>query len=354
MSLSSSEKPEFQKKRFQNVGIATVVAVYFLILVGGVVRSTGSGMGCPDWPRCFGQWIPPTDIKELPQNYKEVYAQKRKEKNEKLAKYIDFLGWHELSQKITKDKTMYEEADFNALKTWIEYINRLIGVVIGLLIIATVWYARYLWQDDKRIFGYSFLAFVLVLVQGWLGSIVVSTNLLTGIITLHMFLAIVILFALIYALMLSFPKSTLEIDKKILKNIEIAVIIGIILSFMQIYLGTQVRENIDEIAKRMGNLQRENWVSNLGTIFYVHRSFSWLVLFSQAYLFYLIYKNIPQKNALLYRNALLLMVCTVIEFASGVSLAYLGMSAYLQPLHLTLAIVVVGSQFVIWVRSRDF
>jgi cytochrome c oxidase assembly protein subunit 15 len=126
------------KKLFQRVGISTIIAVYFLILVGGIVRSTGSGMGCPDWPRCFGQWIPPTDIKELPQNYKEIYAQKRKDKNEKLAKYLDFLGWHELSVRLTQDKSMYEEADFNALKTWIEYINRLIGVLIGFLIIATL------------------------------------------------------------------------------------------------------------------------------------------------------------------------------------------------------------------------
>lgn len=350
--MSSTQKHYSQKSFFQTIAIATVLAVYFLILVGGIVRSTGSGMGCPDWPRCFGQWIPPTDIKELPANYKDIYAQKRKDKNEKLAKYLDFLGWHELSQKITQDKSMYHEADFNALKTWIEYVNRLIGVAIGLLIVITLWYSRYYWQDDRRIFGYSFLAFVLVLVQGWLGSIVVSTNLLTGIITLHMFLAIIILFALIYALMLSFPKSILQIDKKVLKNIEFVVIVGIMLSFIQIYLGTQVRESIDEIAKKMGETQRMNWVSELGTIFYVHRSFSWLVLGSQGYLFYLIYKNIPQKNSVLYRNGLLLMGCTLIEFASGVSLAYLGMSAYLQPLHLTLAIVVVGSQFVIWVRSR--
>jgi heme a synthase len=340
------------QKFFQKIGISTIIAVYFLIFVGGIVRSTGSGMGCPDWPRCFGQWIPPTDIKELPSNYKDIYAQKRKDKNEKLAKYLDFLGWHALSVRITQDKAMYEEADFNALKTWIEYINRLIGVLIGFLIIATTWFARSWWKEDKRIFGYSFLALVLVLVQGWLGSIVVSTNLLTGIITLHMFLAIVILFALIYALMLSYPKNNiLNIDNNSLKNIKIIVIIGIILSFIQIYLGTQVRESIDEIAKKMGEAQRHNWVAQVGNIFYIHRSFSWLVLFSQGYLFYLIYKAIPQKNTILYRNAVILLGCTLIEFLSGVSLAYLGMSALLQPLHLTLAIVVVGSQFVIWAQT---
>jgi cytochrome c oxidase assembly protein subunit 15 len=119
-------------KGFRAFGILTVVAVYFLILVGGIVRSTGSGMGCPDWPKCFGHIIPPTSVEDLPDNYKEIFVTKRFEKNRRVASVFSSLGFTTLAEKLVNDKSIYAEVDFDPITTWIEYINRLVGVTIGL------------------------------------------------------------------------------------------------------------------------------------------------------------------------------------------------------------------------------
>jgi cytochrome c oxidase assembly protein subunit 15 len=273
------------------------------------VRSTGSGMGCPDWPKCFGQWIPPSDISELPLDYKTKFAVAGK-----------------------------EIADFDAFKTWTEYYNRLIGVVIGLFVFLTVIFALpYLKSTNKKIFWLSFLAFILVGFQGWIGSIVVSTDLATYMITIHMLIALIIVALLIYTVSASQDFVIYQINP--FPGLKTLIWVLLIIALVQTVSGTQVREAIDEIAKRIDN--RWVWTDNAGNIFLMHRSWSWFSLLISIYMM-LQFKKIFLRESILYKASLALVLLMCTQALSGAVLANLGFPSQFQSIHLTLGSLTVG------------
>lgn len=338
---------------FRRVSTLTVIAVYLLILVGGVVRSTGSGMGCPDWPKCFGSVIPPTNVDQLPENYQEIYLQKRLAKNERFVATLENLGFHEQANQIASDKSILVEEEFNATKTWIEYLNRLLGVVIGLLIIFTVWKSFKLWKVDKWIPFYSVVSLFLVLFTGWIGSIVVSTNLLAWMITFHMLLALALVSVLLYVNHRSerlLPNHGLRVD--VPSKVQWVLILGTILMLFQVVLGTQVREQIDQISFALGDLLRDQWVDQIGVNFLIHRSFSLVLLGVHLLYFFWAFRYSVRRSKVNLLSQLLMLVI-LLEIASGMGMAYFGIPAFLQPLHLLLGSLILGIQFVLILQLRD-
>ncbi len=332
---------------FKTLSLVTLLAVYFLILVGGVVRSTGSGMGCPDWPKCFGSWVPPTSVTDLPDDYKAYYAEYRHQKNVKFSRYLDMLGMDKKATIIVSDESILEEADFNVYKTWIEYVNRLIGAVIGLLIFATMIGSVAYLKQDKVVFYIAALNFVLVGFQGWIGSIVVSTNLIPWMITFHMIIALVIVLMLIY---LNFRirrdelKFSGSASKKSISYLAIACLAAL---GLQIVLGTQVRESIDIIAAELSFTMRETWIGRAGISFLIHRSFSLLLLALHAGLVFLVLKN-KHHSGLVKNLGMYLIILLIIEIFSGVIMAYFAIPAFIQPVHLLLSTVSFGMLYYLY------
>ncbi|WP_460614180.1 COX15/CtaA family protein [Hymenobacter seoulensis] len=330
-------------RRFRFVGILTVVAVYVLILVGGIVRSSGSGMGCPDWPKCFGTWVPPTHISQLPTNYKEIYTAQRVEKNKKLATKLEQLGFHQVAGDIFSHPTQYIETDFNPVKTWIEYINRLVGALIGVFVFLTLVFSLPYWKLDRAVFWLAFGSFILTGVQGWLGSLVVSTNLLPIMVTIHMGLALLIVAMLLYAVDRSQYASN-EVQERVhsVPGLTAWLWVAIVLTFGQIVLGTQVREQIDLVASAANYLNRAEWVEQLGSSFRFHRTFSALLLLINVYLAYRLYQLASRQ---LHYLATAILGLIGGEILAGIVLAYFSFPAAAQPIHLTLATMLFGAQF---------
>ena len=274
-------------------------------------------MGCPDWPKCFGVWIPPTDVSQLPANYQELFGAKLK-----------------------------GEVEFNVVKTWIEYANRLLGALTGLFIfIATVASVRY-FKKDPIVFYCTLFSLLLTGFQGWLGSKVVSSELAPSMVTLHMLLAIIIVFVLLYAMARSYSGvvASQDLPGRTFTNKLVLVLVSVTLA--QVLLGTQVREAMDEVIAKLGYDARSLWVENLGIKFYIHRSFSAVILALHLALAYQVWKHIP-RGSLISSVAIAVVSSVVVEILTGITLAYLSVPALVQPIHLTLAVVALGLQFVL-------
>lgn len=333
---------EIKKHRgFKRLSFVTLVAVYFLILVGGIVRSTGSGMGCPDWPKCFGSYIPPTDVSELPEDYKEFYADYRHQKNIRFAKYLSFFGMPDKAEQIVTDESILVEADFNVYKTWTEYVNRLAGATIGLLIFATLIGSISYWKEDRTVFYLSLITFITVGFQGWIGSIVVSTNLMPWIISIHMILALVIVLQLIYINFRIRRSDQKKISQPNLKLIISLTVLCLVTMGVQIVLGTQVREAIDRVAAELSFSFRETWVSKTGISFLIHRSFSLLIMGLHGWLLYSILKS-GQQSSFVKNIGKYVVLLILLEIISGIVMAYFGIPPFIQPVHLLLSTVIFG------------
>ncbi len=297
-------------------------------------------MGCPDWPKCFGSWVPPTDASQLPADYKDKYAAYRDQKNQKFARYLDAFGFSETAEQIRTDKSILIEADFNATKTWVEYVNRLVGVAIGLFIVAVAIRSVAFRKERPVIFLVAVLSLAGVVFQGWFGSIVVSTNLTAWTITVHMFLALVIVALLLHLYHWSGNQQSISADRAT----RWLLVACMVLLLAQVFLGTQVREAIDRVAQ---SLPRDSWISALGQRFVVHRSFSWLVLLVHLLLLYK-WRKTAGVNAL----TLALIILILGTFLTGAGMAYLAVPAYLQPIHLLIASLAFGIQYLLWLRTN--
>ncbi|RZK76156.1 MAG: heme A synthase [Pedobacter sp.] len=336
------------EQRFIRLNIITIAVTLLLILAGGIVRSTGSGMGCPDWPKCFDQYIPPTSAAELPADYKGKYVNQRIAKNERFAKTLEKMGKINLADSIRHDPSILVPESFNVSKTWTEYINRLMGAVTGFLLIGLAIFSFTYKKIAKRIVLLSIVNLIVVGFQGWLGSIVVSTNLMPWIVTVHMLLALVILGILIYTY--NYAKQLHLQPAVVIQQVfwlKLIILLTIIASVFQIVLGTEVREAVDAVSKRLMYLERNTWVSQIGLIFSYHRDMALVVLLLNA----LVYKMIKDRfigKALSLTIANLTGVVLLIQIGTGLILSNFALPPYAQASHILFSTVLFSLQYYLY------
>ncbi len=187
-------------KNFKTTIITSFILVLLVIFAGSMVRMTGSGMGCPDWPKCFGYLIPPTTEKDVfwksNFNYKKGVMILRNEKF--YSAKIDFLSSNEFMSSNWLEYTKHDYNEFSVMNTWFEFINRFIGAIAGLSTLIMFLFSLNFLKTKPGVTIMSFIVLLSMLFQAWLGKLVVDSNLSPYKITVHMLMAIVILSLIIF------------------------------------------------------------------------------------------------------------------------------------------------------------
>ena len=312
----------------------SLIIIYLVIAAGSIVRMTGSGMGCPDWPKCFGYWIPPTERSQLDwlPNHEYTKGQVIILDQELRIAERSFNSRLNYDPKNWEHYTKHDYALFNPYHTWIEYLNRLLGALAGLAVLVMTVLSFWLKKKKKIIPIISFLILLGMVFQAWLGKTVVDSNLLPYRITIHMVMALLIVLGLIILLFIS-RRKTIPIPASPL--MKIMAISAISLTLFQIGLGTQVRQFIDLKMHQ----QTSEWLDPAPLKFYFHRSLSLIVLMVHLILFWMLRKI---KINLRIFNQILGLIG--LEIFTGILMFYFDFPFSSQPLHLIIAALLFGAQ----------
>ena len=327
------------KKYFRKTAKTSLVLVYLVIIAGAVVRMTGSGMGCPDWPKCFGYYIPPTEESQLQwQPEKEFKKGQAIIINDELqVANKDFKTLSSYSSLNWEPYTKHEYAIFNPWHTWIEFINRLFGALAGLATLVVAFLSIGYWKKNKKVTVLSWLVVVAMGFQAWLGATVVYSVLNPFKITIHMVMALVIVAMLLYLIAISNIKSRVfKYDRTTL----ILFVTALVFTLIQVILGTQVREFVDAQVALVGEDSKNLWLQDPTVQFYIHRSFSIVVTLLNLFIAFRIYKLGSGHSKI---NWVLLLI--LFEVITGMAMYYMSFPFATQPIHLILASLLFGVQF---------
>ena len=331
------------ESKFHKLTKLSLLLVYLVIIAGAFVRMTGSGMGCPDWPKCFGFYVPPTEVSQILFKENNDYSRGQMilyNEEELLVAKSDFTSDDFIN---LNNWEVYEKHDyviFNPVHTWIEYINRLIGAISGIPILIFTIISIIYFKKFRHLTLISIITLIAMGFQAWLGKTVVDSNLATYKITLHMLMALFIVALLIYLVYYG-GKSFIKTNK----TFKYLILFGLFLTLIQIVLGTQVRQIVDEQAKLFA-YEKSMWLNDIPFVYEYHRTFSILVISINMALF-LINKKLQLGNN--YINYVMLLL--VLEIFTGASMFYFDFPFGTQTAHLVFASIIFGLQFYILLQN---
>jgi cytochrome c oxidase assembly protein subunit 15 len=301
--------------KYRKLIAVTLFLTFDLIIFGAFTRLTDSGLGCPDWPGCYGQANP-----------------------------------FQAHSEIKAAEALMPTGPVTVMKAWIEMIHRYLATCVGVLITAQMIIA---WWRRSSLRHSPWLAttlFVLVLIQGAFGKWTVTMKLQPIIVTIHLLLALTLLSLLVWAWMRESPPLVVSVQSWLRRLLPIVFLVLLV----QIALGGWVSTNYAALAchdypscngevipdldfehayvlwRELGKTASGDYLphSALVTIQWVHRSFAWIVFLSLGLTAFLC-----RKHEVLRANSNAIIAVLLMQFLSGVATVYFSWPLAIAVLH---------------------
>ncbi len=199
-------------KTFNYVARLTVFLAFCVIVLGAYVRLSDAGLGCPDWPTCYGELIVPETTEQIDDSFRHQESQ-------------------ELERKLEPEKA------------WKEMMHRYLAGTLGILILILAGMALKNRRDpDQPVLVPLFLV-GLVIFQGLLGMWTVTLLLKPVVVTAHLLGGMITLAFLTWLVMASQPKQDSSFFTKASSGLKAFSVIAFLILFIQIFLGGWTSSN---------------------------------------------------------------------------------------------------------------
>ncbi len=297
-------------RTFARLAVASTAATYLLIFVGGLVRVSGAGLGCPDWPRCFGLWIPPVDAAQIPASI--------------------------------------DPAHVNFTLLWIEYVNRLVGaVVVGPLVAATLVAAIWSCRRRPAILWTTVAAALLVIFQAWLGGRVVAMELEPLIVSIHLGFALVIVSMLLYVAHAAYgglePATAAADDPP--RRLRRWFVALWAVAIVQVFFGAHLRGSLEALALDSPLFSDDELFARLGWWKYLHIGSG--VALAALGCVAAVRARRRLGGSATARIAEVLAVLLLVQTGLGFAMGQLGLVPLLQVFHLWVASIAIGAAMLV-------
>jgi cytochrome c oxidase assembly protein subunit 15 len=317
-------------KTYTKLANAALASVLTLIFVGAIVRVTGAGMGCPDWPTCWGMLIPPTSVEQV--DFEKLNVEKFQEKAKRMGRDPSTISRESL------------HAEFNPRHVWTEFTNRLFALPVGFFSLATFIASFHFRKIRPHLFWLSFAGLLLVLTNAWMGARVVYSGIAPGVLSTHLALAMALICVLTYCAWAGAerpPKVTLTGNARLIRMTVLALLCLVVIEGI---MGTQIREMTDELAKAHRDAPRETWIGELeqSMTYFIHRSFSWILLITTIFAFTLA-KRHQEDGATPSQTGVLVIMFA--QMVLGLIMAQIHIYSWVQVLHVGLAAILLALVF---------